>query len=50
MQTDGGLREPAVLKLNFPRLDVRRPELVERLCADLATDDVLPRHRGVHRL
>ena len=50
MQTDGGLREPAVLKLNFPRLDVRRPELVERFPADFAADDVLPRHRGVHRL
>ena len=35
MQTDGGLREPAVLKLNFPRLDVRRPEPVERFPADL---------------
>ena len=33
---DGGLREPAVLKLNFPRLDLRRPELVELLRADLA--------------
>jgi hypothetical protein len=41
---------PAVLKLYFPRLDVRRPELVELLRADLATDDVLPRHGGAHRL
>ena len=47
---DGGLREPALLKLHLPPLDVRRPELVERLSADLATADVLPRHRGVHRL
>jgi hypothetical protein len=41
--------EPTVLQLDFLCLDVRRPELVERLGADLASDDVLARRRGVHR-